>query len=203
MAPDGKTTKVTAHTLWIDFMLKVKNLPGDEIDFGKIRELVLYLRRDLRFRLRYVSGDQFTWPLLQELRKHDFEEVEQTSVDIDMDAYLLTKELHLENRIDFYEYGPYITEITTIKRVRLQRAGALRVREKCDHPMGGSKDVSDAVAGMAAHAFNTEGSEFMPVAVVDPSVLRREMPKPVEIEERMVIPANYGKNPLEKFFKPG
>ena len=191
---DGKAYKARVYTLWIDFMLRIKAPPGDEIDFGKIRDCIIYIRDQLHFRITEVSGDQFTWPLLQELRKRNFDNVNQTSVDTDPNAYLLLKELHLEDRVDFYAYQPYIDEITTVKDLIHGQ------KRKIDHPEGGSKDVTDAVSGLAFNAFTTELSEYQDVNVADPTALRRVM-KPIERqEEELLKPADYGRNPLERLF---
>jgi hypothetical protein len=193
---DNEGKKITLHdwTFWVDIQLRIKALPGDEIDFGKIRQFIIFLRDFLHFRVSLVSADQFqSVQMLQDLRKAGFK-TKQTSVDKTSVPYDVLKLLHMEGRIDTYEYAPYSDEILRLKDIVLGN------KRKIDHPAGGSKDVSDAVAGVAFNAFETVGSETVPTLVSDPALLRRPLPvNPMDSIEK-VIPDDYGINPKKKMF---
>jgi hypothetical protein len=83
-------------------------------------------------------------------------ESERFSVDKPMDAYNAFKEAILENRVAIYEYGPFVDEV-----VRLEFND---LKGKVDHPPKGSKDVTDAVAGVIFHCTEARAS-----ALLDPS----------------------------------
>lgn len=194
--PDGKLYTSRDWVAWVDFMIRVRAIKGDEIDYAKIRDFVVYLRDALRFKIHTVSADRYqSVGIQQELRKAGFE-TKLVSLDRSPNAYLALKVLHLEHRVDAYRYEPYVDELLALKDIR---SGKKRV---IDHPDGGSKDVSDCVAGSIYTAFETKGSELQPSVVHDPSILRRMLPqKPMDDLATAVIPSNYGNNPLAKYFK--
>lgn len=65
---------------------------------------------------------------------------EVVSVDRTMDAYEALKSALYEKRIEFYRYEPFLAELRALEYDK--------VRGKVDHPVAGTKDVADAVAGM-------------------------------------------------------
>jgi hypothetical protein len=191
---EGKEFKTHDWTFWVDFMLRIKAARGDEIDFGKIRQFITYLRDQLRFPVALVSADQYqSVQMLQDLRKQGFK-TKQVSVDKTTLAYDMLKLLHMECRIDMYPYQPYIDEALRLKDI------TIKGRRKVDHPIDGSKDVSDSLAGCVFDAFETLDSETVPPVVNDPALLRR--PRPVQMMDvnEQVIPPGYGDSDLKKIF---
>jgi basic membrane lipoprotein Med (substrate-binding protein (PBP1-ABC) superfamily) len=77
--------------------------------------------------------------MIQQMKAHGVQS-EVVSVDRSMDAYDALKSALYERRIEFYRYDPFVTELRTLEYDK--------VRGKVDHPVAGTKDVADAVAGM-------------------------------------------------------
>ena len=126
----------------VDLMLKVVPPIGGEIDLGNVRAVLEQLRgygmyfEKGSFDLITMSKDS-----MQILERSGFT-VEHLSVDRKRedkndDPYEVLKDTLYENRLIMYEYAPVIKELSRLERTI----------KKIDHPMGGSKDVSDALAG--------------------------------------------------------
>jgi hypothetical protein len=67
-------------------------------------------------------------------------EAERLSLDRTMDPYDTLKAAIYESRVHMYQYKPARDELQALQRDN--------VKNKVDHPQKGSKDVSDAVAGV-------------------------------------------------------
>jgi len=128
-----------APRVWVDMLLRINPPIGGEIDYGMIRALV-YQFQHYGFSIGLVTMDQFnSADSLQKFSKKGIT-AERLSVDKPMDAYDVLKSAIYENRISFYDYKPLLDELKSIQRDN--------VRNKVDHPRLGSKDVSDALAGI-------------------------------------------------------
>jgi len=128
-----------APRIWVDMLLRINPPIGGEIDYGMIRALV-YQFQAYGFSIGLVTMDQFnSADSLQKFAKKGIT-AERLSVDKPMDAYDVLKSAIYENRISFYNYDPLINELKSIQRDN--------VKNKVDHPRNGSKDVSDALAGI-------------------------------------------------------
>ena len=126
----------------IDFMLRINppNKPH-RIAFSKIRDFIIYLRNEMGLKIELITADQYqSEMLLQELGEVGFN-TGTLSVDRTPDAYNTLANLFYDNRINIYHYQWFYTEL-----FNLIQYPALK---KIDHPPIGSKDVSDAVAGVA------------------------------------------------------
>lgn len=135
----------------IDFMLRI-NPPKKphKISLPKIRDFIIYLKRQLGINIEYVTADQFqSAQILQELNEFGIK-TGNLSVDRTPDPYFALTNLIDEGRIDIYSYDIFQDELFNL----IFYAGA----KKIDHPstmttskdnteVKGSKDVSDAVAG--------------------------------------------------------
>lgn len=116
--------------------------PGGEVDLAKVREFIIALR-ERGFNIAGVSYDGFQSADSQQiLRRHGFV-VKTVSVDRNMSQYQMLKELAQEGRLTLYRYPPFFEEAAQLEIIREQ---------KVDHPRGGSKDVTDAVAGAVSEA---------------------------------------------------
>lgn len=135
----------------IDFLMRIKALPGREIFLGDVRTQIYNLRDSLGFKINMVTMDGFeSTDTMQQFQRRRFG-VEYVSVDKEILPYHDLREAIYEDRIDF---PPYITEIhgesgTTEVEILIQELSQLvDDGKKIDHPLNGSKDVADAVAGV-------------------------------------------------------
>lgn len=134
----------------IDFVARIKASAGTEIMFSDVRRIIYFLRDDLGFRLKKITMDGFqSTDTRQQLRKKRFD-VEAVSVDKSTLPYEDLREAIYEERIEF---PPYITYLRkgddTTREILVKELMELSdVGGKVDHPVNGSKDVADAVAGV-------------------------------------------------------
>lgn len=133
-----------------DMLLRIKAMPGTEIMLQDVRRIIYYLRDELRFRVTGVSYDGFqSTESLQQLRKKRIA-ADNISVDKSTLPYEDLREAIYERRLEFPPYLTYLNkgadervEIAVQELMRLQFDG-----KKVDHPVDGSKDVADAMAGV-------------------------------------------------------
>jgi len=90
-----------------------------------------------------VSYDGFQSADSQQILRRQGFAVKTISVDRDMTRYQMLKELAGQGRLYLYHYEPFFEEAAQLEVIREQ---------KVDHPRGGSKDVTDAVAGAVSEA---------------------------------------------------
>lgn len=136
----------------IDCMIRLKALPGSEIMLSDIRRIVYYLKEELGFRITKVTMDGFqSTDTMQQLRKRKYS-VEYLSVDRSTLPYEDLREAIYEERLEFPPYQTFLkkgddrkVEIAIQELQQLQDTG-----KKIDHPAGGSKDVSDTLAGVCS-----------------------------------------------------
>lgn len=134
----------------IDFLARIHASPGTEILFSDVRRIVYMLKDDLNFRLKKVSMDGFqSTDTKQQLRKKRFI-VEDVSVDKSKLPYEDLREAIYDERIEFPPYMTYmqagddkLVEVAIKELSELTDDGM-----KIDHPVKGSKDVADAIAGV-------------------------------------------------------
>lgn len=133
-----------------DMLYRVKAAPGTEIILGDIRHLVYRLKDDLRFRIKKVTMDGFqSTDSMQQFRKRKID-AEYVSVDRNVLPYHDLREAIYEDRVEFPPYMTYVNkgdvklvEIAVKELTELTDTG-----KKIDHPHGGSKDITDAMAGV-------------------------------------------------------
>ena len=137
--PDGEEYTDVAPYIVIDLMLRVNPPQGEQIFLPDIRRMV-YELMEHGFHLSGFSCDSYqSAEMIQQMKAHGVQS-EVVSVDRSMDAYDALKSALYERRIEFYRYDPFVTELRTLEYDK--------VRGKVDHPVAGTKDVADAVAGM-------------------------------------------------------
>jgi len=123
----------------LDLAMQIKPPQGREIDLAEIRGIVTGLKT-LGFCIKKVTYDSFqSASSIQELNKQGFN-AEQFSLDRDLKGYETLKNLINEGKFKMYRYDPLLEELRRLELIE---------GKKVDHPKvhGGSKDVSDAVAG--------------------------------------------------------
>lgn len=135
----------------IDFLMRMKAPAGGEIFLADMRHVIYSLRNDRNFKLKKVTMDGFqSTDTRQQLERRRFE-VEEVSVDKQLLPYHDLREAIYEDRIDF---PPYIVDIRKdggSERCEIlikELSELMDTGKKIDHPVNGSKDVADAVAGV-------------------------------------------------------
>jgi hypothetical protein len=156
----GQVVEKFAPKVWIDFMLQIKPTHGSQIDLTRIVAFILNLRNygvpivKVTFdgfqsahaiQILQKSGQLVTKGQAGRANKLTTELVHKLgagkiSVDRNDIAYTLLRDALAYNAINFYRYQPFIDELVALEHNLDKR--------KVDHPPGGRKDVSDAVAGV-------------------------------------------------------
>jgi hypothetical protein len=144
LTPDGKDASALVPLAWVDFMIRVRAFQNDEIDYDKIRQFLVFLKR-IGFRIAQISFDQYqSTDSIQMLAKMGFRTT-NLSVDRSDQPYLALRGAFAQKRLNMYQYMPLITELRQL--VHDQELG------KVDHPDvdaaggPGSKDVADSLCG--------------------------------------------------------
>lgn len=135
----------------VDLLLRMKALPGGEIFLGDVRQWIYNLRDQMKFKIEVVSLDGFeSTDTMQQLQRRRFYP-DYVSVDSQILPYHDLREALYEDRIDF---PPYIVDLhtdtgTVQSEILVKELSELvDTGRKIDHPLHGSKDVADAVAGV-------------------------------------------------------
>jgi len=149
--------------VYIDLMMQLKSKVG-EVDFDRIRQFIYTLIEE-GFYIRGVSLDGYqSKDFIQQVSKKQID-CKLISVDRDDSAYQTLKELIYTNRIDYYGYCVFLRELEEL----------IRENRKVDHPDisnkrsleegtdKGSKDVSDAVAGIVKNIMEKTEKEYADV----------------------------------------
>jgi hypothetical protein len=116
-----------------------------------VRQIVYHLKNDRGYRIKKVTLDGFqSTDTLQQLAKRKFQ-TEYISVDKDILPYHDLREAIYEERVEFPRFMS-LKKHGDLEPVEIAVHELLRLIEKdngkIDHPEGGSKDVSDAMAGV-------------------------------------------------------
>jgi hypothetical protein len=152
--PDGTETIISNPYAVIEMMLRVVAPAGGEVDLSKIRAFIIYLSK--LYPITRVTFDGFqSTDCMQILEKQGIE-TGLLSVDRTDEAYLSLRSALFDRRIALYKYSPFEDEVLDLER---------DIKEhKVDHPLKattggkGSKDVSDAVAGVVWALIHDERS---------------------------------------------
>jgi len=124
-------------------VLQVTPPPGGEIEFAKVRELIYKLRQVCQ--VQWVTADKFqSRDFLQILRSRGYQ-VGIQSMDESPWAYEVTKQALYDGRVIAPEHPLLQAEL-----VGLEKDLRNPKRPKVDHGSQGSKDCSDAMAGVVA-----------------------------------------------------
>lgn len=139
---EGNLIEDVQPVIEIDLMLRISAPPGGEIQVDYVRGLLLELR-EYGCNFQKITYDQYqSASSIQAFQRMGIES-DKLSVDKSMEPYDTMKEAILEDRLILYEYEPFVEEA-----VRLEKN---EQKNKVDHPPKGSKDVTDAVAGVCYH----------------------------------------------------
>lgn len=134
-----------------DCLIRMRPLPGRQIILSDVRQIVYDLKTLYGFKIRTVSLDGFqSTDTLQQFQKKKFQ-ADYLSVDKNVLPYHDLREAIYEGRLEFPRYMTYMRHGDTVK-VEIAVQELIHLVEtntgKIDHPDGGSKDVTDAMAGV-------------------------------------------------------
>jgi hypothetical protein len=134
-----------------DCLIRMRPLPGTQIILSDVRQILYRLKEERGFRLKAVTLDGFqSTDTMQQFQKKKFNSW-YLSVDKDILPYHDLREAIYEGRVEFPKYMTHMRH-GDVERVEIAVQELLRLvvtdRGKIDHPEGGSKDVSDAMAGV-------------------------------------------------------
>lgn len=123
----------------IDFILRINPPPSEQIYMPDLRMLI-YQLQEKGYRFLGLSTDSYqSAEMHQQVRRKGITP-HLISMDRTTEPYDELKSAIYENRIKFYKYQPFLDELKLLEYDR--------VVGKIDHPVGGEKDTSDAVAGV-------------------------------------------------------
>jgi len=152
---EGNKYPERAPEITFDVLLKIVPPIGGEIVLGEIRKLVYQLSKH-GYMITCVSIDSWnSADAIQKLNQRGFNAI-QLSIDRTMGPYDLLKTGLYEDRIYYYEYEPLLRELREVEHDRM--------KHKVDHPLRGSKDISDAAAGVMWTL--TENSSALPLPIL-------------------------------------
>jgi hypothetical protein len=174
---DGRPYWEQDYTIFYDFALQIKAMQGSEIDFSKIRQFIFYLA-SIGFPIRWFSCDGWQSVDTQQAMKKAGFDVKLLSMDKKPIPYNYLKSTIYEVRFDMYEYEPLTEELT-----KLQDRTILKAKPPIDHPPRGSKDISDAVGGVAARLAEVKG-------------MLERAPSAAEIKKRAYARQRVNKDPV-------
>lgn len=153
--PDGTTVSLPAFSHI--FSVAIQAPRGDKIPYQKILEFTCWLRTQ-GFNIQRTSRDQFQSEYLGELLEAKGFISDKISLDRTPDGYEALKSVFLEQRIDLLD-----CELLQHEIIHLQRDAFSGI---CDHPVGGSKDVADSLAGAIWNAIKNNVSVPVPTSKV-------------------------------------
>lgn len=173
---DPVTQQITENfrpKVYIDFMLRIRPVKGTHIDLVKIIQFILNLR-NFGVPLAKVTFDGWQSQMgIQIIQKasivpHEGHSTIQQrrlttdigprigagklSIDRNDSAYVLLRDAMNYRAINYYRYAPYLDEVSKLEHDPDAKNG----QGKVDHPPNGSKDVSDAVAGVVKNLATME-----------------------------------------------
>ncbi len=135
----GDETWEVLPNIVFDFMLRVVPPKGGEINYQKIRDMI-YKLREQALNVKWVSCDSFqSTDMMQLLRRRGLT-TGMVSIDKNIEPYSFLKTAFYQRRIDCPTHRFVQKEIASLE--------IDQKKFKVDHPPTGSKDVSDAMAGV-------------------------------------------------------
>lgn len=135
--PDGFTEEGGVN-VFIDFIMEIQGSKEKPVQIEDIRKMIYSLTR-MGFMIGKITMDGFqSADNMQILRKNGYL-AEYLSVDRSLAPYEEWKAATYENRINVYYHEKYINEAKKLEKIK---------NKKIDHPRNGSKDCTDAVAGV-------------------------------------------------------
>ncbi len=205
--PEGLPVNAKDYVFFADLMLRIRAGHGSEIDFSKIRRFIFFLQLTCRFPIKWVSYDSYQSTDSIQIFKKEGVQAKELSVDKKPGPYRAFRSVILEGRWDWYYYEPFFEEISTLEDHSMEE-GKPR-KPLIDHPLGGSKDVSDAVCGFINGALISKGVEITGTdahamqqrAAVNKEIMDERVRKQRSLDDPGFVQGDYKKkNPLDSLF---
>jgi len=164
------------------FSVAIQAPRGSNIPYDKITTFIVWLRKN-GFNIRGISRDQFQSEYMgQLLESKGFGKVPKVSLDRTPDGYMALRSVLSEKRIDLLD-----VELLQNELIHLQRDS---ISGKVDHPVGGSKDVSDSLAGAVWNAMIQNPGVAVPTSSVASAIA--SVNKPRGSRNSNQLPAMFG-----------
>lgn len=141
----GDTVMDTVRLFYCDWVLYIKSKPGQEIPLFKFREFMYWLR-EIRYPVYIITTDQFQSTDTRQLLTRAGFLTGYVSVDRTRDPYITLRNEIYRKRV----------VLPKCERLRGELVNLVDDGKKIDHPIEGSKDGSDGVAGAYWSASNAE-----------------------------------------------
>lgn len=139
---------------YIDLILRINPPRGEQIYLPDIRRLVYELQAH-GYNFMGFSTDKYQYVEMHQQVKRRGIHCELISMDESVEPYNEVKRAIYEDRIRYHRYEPFLEELKALEYDRL--------KGKIDHPQTGSKDLSDAVAGVVHGLLS--GSARLPIGL--------------------------------------
>lgn len=150
-----------APVYYVDLMLKIIPPIGREIILADIRRLI-YELSEKGYLITTVSSDSYqSADTLQQLARKGYN-AQLVSVDTSINPYDTLKLAIYEGRVVGYPYAPVEKELRELE--------IDRKKMKVDHPVLGSKDTADALAGCVWTLSEAVSTDNLPAYMAPPSV---------------------------------
>lgn len=136
----------------IDCLIRLRPLPGQQLILSDMRELIYLMKNERHFKITKVTLDGFqSTDTMQQLRKKKYN-AQYLSVDRTILPYHDLREAIYEERLEFPKYMTYLKNGATalVEIAKDELLSLVDDGKKIDHPVGGSKDVADALAGVVS-----------------------------------------------------
>lgn len=134
----------------IDCILRFRAPAGQEIMIADLRQVIYELKNERGFRISSVTMDGFqSKDTMQQMRKRKIA-CDYVSVDKNKGPYEDLRDALYESRIEFPKYMTYLN-VGDDSQVEIAYRELSQLEEndkKIDHPVNGSKDVADCLAGV-------------------------------------------------------
>jgi hypothetical protein len=125
--------------IWIDCLLEISPPKNGEIRLAKVRDIIHALRK-MGVNIRWGTFDQYQSRDSMQLLAQAGLAVGYQSIDVDTMPYDFVKNALYDGRLSFPEHEKCQRELASLEKNTK--------KNKIDHPPNGSKDVSDALAGV-------------------------------------------------------
>lgn len=134
----------------IDALFRIRAPQGNQIMLSDLRRIFYELKDERHFKIAKVTMDGFqSVDTEQQLRKKKFNP-EYLSVDKNKAPYEDLRDAIYESRIEWPEYVTHLNpaDTETVEILYKELSELEDTGKKIDHPVKGSKDVADCVAGV-------------------------------------------------------
>lgn len=138
---------IRAPMYMVDGILQIRAPRGGEVDLGMVRDLLLWFRGELN--LKWGTADSYQSAMLLQALKKARIKSGVLSVDASPAPYTELKLAIKDSRLLMQPHGIAGREL---RELELEE-------DKIDHPPGGSKDCSDAIAGLI-HVLHRKEAKF-------------------------------------------